>query len=205
VARAGRPPSPGRCAGIQLDPPDLRGRQAGRRPAVVDILAEEVPGEDGELAGHGDDGDAGPESMGDPGVEGVERTGRLDRAEGRLDEQSSDMALAGMADVAGVGRPAAGLADDRVEAEVADEPVRAGEATNITDESDQPDGGLESDARDRQEVPNPPIIDDRPGEAMLGELDLSGEAVEQPERQVDEATLVGRQLDRREPRSAPDP
>src|SRR6266508_3286049 len=48
-------------------------------------------------------------SIGHPGVEGVERTGHLDRAEGGLDEQAPDMALAGMADVTGVGRPAAAL------------------------------------------------------------------------------------------------
>jgi len=35
-------------------------------------------------------------------------------------------------------------------------------------------------------MPNPRIVDDRSGDATLGELDLGGQAVEQTERQVDE-------------------
>jgi hypothetical protein len=53
----------------------------------------------------------------------VERTRPAGRTEGSLDEPAPNMALAGMAGMAGVGRPGSGLVDDRVEAEIADELV----------------------------------------------------------------------------------
>jgi hypothetical protein len=83
-----------------------------------------MPGQDGELAGDGDDRDGVTAPTGDPGVERVEGARHPSGAEGGLDEQTPDVSLAGVADVAGVGGPAARLADDRVKPEVADELVR---------------------------------------------------------------------------------
>ncbi len=109
----------------------------------------------------------------------MEPTGHPDRAEGNLDEEAPDATLAGVADVTGVRRPATRRADDRVEPETADELVRLAEAPDVADEGDQDGRGLEPDARDREEPPDPPIVDDRPGDPGLGEADLGLQAVEE--------------------------
>src|SRR3989442_1706944 len=88
-------------------------------------MVEEMPGQDGELAGDGDDRDGMTPPAGDPPGERVEWARHPGGAEGGLDEEAPDVSLGGVADVAGVGGPAAGLADDRVEPEVADELVRS--------------------------------------------------------------------------------
>jgi len=102
------------------------------------------------------------------------------------------MRLAGLADVAGIRQQAARLADDRVELEIAGELVRPAEAPDVAHESDQAGRRLEPDARDREEPPDPPIVDDRPGDPGLGEADLGFRAIKQPEREVDELALVNR-------------
>src|SRR3989442_12431398 len=130
------------------------GRPAGRRPAVVDLVREEVPGKDGQLAGDGDDRDRVTAPGGDPSVEAMEWTRPSGGAQGGLHEEAPDVALAGMADVAGVGRSGARLADDRVEPEIADELVRSREAPNVPDEGDQAGRRLEPDAGDRQQTPD---------------------------------------------------
>ncbi len=84
----------------------LAGRPGGGCPAIVGLVGEQVPGEDGELAGHGDRGDPGPPAGKNPGMEGVERARRPDRDVGGLREQAPDVALTGLADVADqAGRP----------------------------------------------------------------------------------------------------
>jgi hypothetical protein len=117
-----------------------------------------VPGQHGQLAGDRDDRDRVTASAGDPPVEGVEGTRHPSGAEGGLGEEAPNMALAGVADVAGIGRPAARLADDRIKTEIADELVRAGEALDVADDRDQADRGLQPDARDRQQPPDAAIV-----------------------------------------------
>ena len=98
---------------------------------------------------------------------------------GGLDEEAPDVPLAGVADVAGVRRPAAGLADDRVQPEIPTSllgrlkrlmsPMTATSPIAVC----SPIPGIEGSRRTRS------IVDDRPGEATLGDLDLSGPAIEQ--------------------------
>jgi hypothetical protein len=131
-----------------------------------------MPGEDGELAGDGDDRDRVTAPGGDPGVEAMERTRSAGRTEGSLDEQAPNVALAGMADVAGVGRAGAGLADDRVEPEIADELVRRGKRRTSPMMATRPTAVWRPMPGNRQQASDPPIVDNRPGDPGLGDLDL---------------------------------
>ena len=48
------------CARLELDAPPFRGRQGGWGPAVLRVTVQQMPGEHGELAGHGHRGDLTP-------------------------------------------------------------------------------------------------------------------------------------------------
>ncbi|HVR88735.1 MAG TPA: hypothetical protein VHG53_04225 [Candidatus Limnocylindria bacterium] len=54
---------------------------------------QEVPDEHRELARDGDRGDRRAASVGDPGVERGERSGRAHRTMGRLDQEAPGMGL----------------------------------------------------------------------------------------------------------------
>jgi hypothetical protein len=96
-------------------------------------MAQEVPGEYRELAGDRDEGDLPAAARADALVEGMQGPRRAHRGVSGFDEESAGMALALTADVAGAGRPLAGLTNARIQAQVADELVGAGEASDVTD------------------------------------------------------------------------
>jgi hypothetical protein len=87
------PARPLRIAGQALEAADLVGRSERRRPAVRLALRQEVPGEDGELAGDGHDRGPGAAPGPDPDVEAPQRARRPDDSMGGLDEEAPGMTL----------------------------------------------------------------------------------------------------------------
>ena len=100
------------------------------------------------------------------------------------------------------GRGVAGLAHARVEAEVADELARRGEAADVADRGHERRRGLHVDARDGHQPQ-----DLRPGERLLGDLaiergDLGVEEVDLAQAAVECQPLVDGQLQPRQPAPA---
>src|SRR5918995_503289 len=109
---------------------------------------------------------------------------------------------AGLGDVAVTGRSASRLAYPRVEAEVADELARRGEAADVADRGHERGRRLHVDAGDAHQ---PQHL--RPGERLLGDLavedrDLGIQEVDLAQAALEGETLVGRELKPSEPAAA---
>jgi hypothetical protein len=70
------------------------------------------------------------------------------------------MRSADLADPAMLGQAEPGLPDPWIEAEVADELLRAGEAADIADRGDQSRGDRDVHAGDREQTPYARLVDD---------------------------------------------
>jgi hypothetical protein len=84
-------------------------------------------------------------------VEASQRPGCLDRGDRCFDEKASRVRLPLPGDVAHPGRALAGLANARIEPEVADELPRRREALDVADEREQSERGDRSDPWDRDQ------------------------------------------------------
>src|SRR4051794_8405793 len=99
-------------------------------------------------------------------------------------------------------RRVAGLADARIEAEVADELPLPGEAPDISDRGEERRGGDHVDARDRHQSP-----DLRRGQSVAGDLfldlgDLLVEELDLAQTAIDRLALLDRQFDLPQPFAA---
>jgi len=104
-----------------------------------------------ELAGNGDGGNLMTPPRPNPYEKGVQRPGRLGRRPGGLDQHGAGMAAADLADAAVVGGTEPRLMHARVQAEIAHQLLRAGEAADIADRRHKPGGYREIDAGDRDQ------------------------------------------------------
>jgi hypothetical protein len=158
-----------------------------------------VPGDHGELARDRDGGDVAAAVGGDPLVEGAQGPRCAAGMPGRLDEHVPRLTRALLADPAVPGRLGAGLADARVEAEVADQLPRAGEAADVADRGEQRRGGDEVHAGQRQQPPHLGRAQHLFGERPLDQGDLAVEERDLAQAGRDRLLLVGGQLLRAQP------
>src|SRR5207248_783227 len=114
-------------------------------------LADQLPAQDGELAGGGDDRDLHAAAAADAFVESAKRTGDACGGESGLDEHPACVRSPLFGDPSVYGGMAAGLADARVEAEVADELVGGAEASEVADGGDDRERNGGVDAGDRHQ------------------------------------------------------
>src|SRR5215475_13842314 len=82
-------PAAGRQSGAELEAAQFLRRERRARPGVVLSLREQVPREDGELAGGGDGRDLGPAACADAQEKGAQRAGSLRRDPRRLHEHAA--------------------------------------------------------------------------------------------------------------------
>ena len=132
-----RPGLGARRAGRELERAQLAAHEARAREGVVLAAGEQVPGQHGELARDRDGRDVAAAPRGGALREGAQRSGALGRRPGRLDEHVAGGGRALLRDAAVAGRPVAGLADRRVQPEVADQMARGREAPDVADHGDQ--------------------------------------------------------------------
>ena len=126
-----------------------------------------MPDDDGQFARDRDGRDVGAASPCDALVEGPQRSGSADRLPRRFDQHGPGMGAALLGDPP-VPRPAvAGLMHARVQAEIGDQLVGAGEALDRADRRHQADRDHHVDARNGHEP-----LDVRVGERVARELAL---------------------------------
>src|SRR5437867_9761586 len=105
-----------------------------------------MPEEDSELARAGGDRDLRPAACSNAFVEAAHRPGHARPAPGGLGEHVSDLGCALFGDPSAARWIVAGLADARIEAEVADQMRGAGEAVDVADVGEEGGGDDEVDA-----------------------------------------------------------
>src|SRR3954451_12873092 len=96
--------------------------QTGPGERIVLVLGDQMPGEDCEFAGGGDDRDLETAAGLDPLVERPQRSGRAAGGPGRLHQHAAHLGPTRLADPAVDRGGVAGLADLRVPADVGDYP-----------------------------------------------------------------------------------
>jgi hypothetical protein len=154
-----------RSAREELETPDL---VAGhRRPSegVVLLVREQVPEGDNELARGRRGRDLRPATCAHALEEGAQRPGRTHHLPGDLTEHVPRLGRAGPGDVAVPDGATSRLAHPWVEAEVADELARRGEATEIADRGHEGRCRLHVDAGDAHQPQ-----DSRPGKGLHGSV-----------------------------------
>jgi hypothetical protein len=120
-----------------------------------------------------------------------------------LDQQAALERLSLLADVAGLHRSFAGLADARIEPEVADELASAGEAGDLADHTCEREGGDCTDTRNGHQSPHVRARECPLGERALRRGDLAGDGVVEAQRAPQLRLLVLRELGQQAPASFP--
>jgi hypothetical protein len=95
--------------------------------------------------------------------------------------------------------PGPGLANARVQAEVADELARAAQATDVADRRDERARGDRADARDSHQPQHLGLAQRLTGDRCVQCRDLRIEEVDVPQAPGDRLALVGGQLQLRQP------
>ncbi len=71
VGSSGGAAAPAGGASFQLDPTSLRGREAGGGPAIISVVNEQMPSQDRQFTGNGDNGDLRSTTSAQALVEGM--------------------------------------------------------------------------------------------------------------------------------------
>src|SRR5262249_26958317 len=140
-----------RLPGLQLHRAQFVGHQGRACPLVIGALGEEMPAQDGELAGHRDRCDLMAAPGADTQEECTEWAWRLGRGPSCLDQHGSGMRTPALADTTMLSQAEAGLPYPRVQPDIADQFLRAGKATDIADCRDETGGDDEIDTGDRKQ------------------------------------------------------
>ena len=172
---------------------------------VVLALGQKVPGQDGELPSHSDEGHLAAAAGADAEVEGAQRPGSADSGVGRLNEEATSVCLALPADVAGVRGLVPGLPDTGIEAEVADELVRPGEARDIPHDGDERGSGGDAHAGDRHQPLDARVTKRCLGNQLVRSGDLRLHAVQLAECAIQLLAISGREVQVGKPLAAPLP
>ena len=162
---------------LQFHRAGLVGDQSRPCPLVIRALGQEMPAEHRQLASHGDGGDLVATAGANAQEERPQRSRRLGRRPGRLDQQGPGMGASPLADAAILGEPKPGLVNPRIEPDVAHQLLRAVEAMDITDRGNQPGGDGEVDAGDRQKPSDRRIITDGLGNLAVEPLQVLAQAI----------------------------
>jgi hypothetical protein len=91
-------------------------------------------------------------------------------------------------------RPAAGLADGRVQPEIADQVARRRKPTDVADHGDQRAGRDHIDAGNRHQPPHVFVDDRQPGDQAIDGRQLVAEEIQLAQAAVDRQALVEREL-----------
>ena len=127
-----------RMPGLQLHGAGLGGDQRGARPQIILALRQQMPAEHSELASYGDRSDLMAASGADAHQKGMQRTGRLGRRPGRLDQHGACVTAADLADATVMGGSQPRLPDPGVQSEMAHQLLRAVEPADIADRRHDP-------------------------------------------------------------------
>ena len=152
-----------------------------------------MPAQHRELAGNGDGGDLMTPPRPDAHEEGVQRPGRLGRRPGGLDQHGAGMAAADLADAAVLGSAEPRLAHPRVQAEIAHQLLRAGEAADVADRRHEPGGYREIDAGDRDQALDRCIVERALGDLLVKHAEVLAQPVQLAHVALDRGPLVIRQ------------
>ncbi len=185
-------PLPGRLTGLELHAPLLDGHQRGSRPEIVRFLREKVPAQDGQLASHRHGGDLVATPSPNADEERMQRSRRLRGSPGSLNQHRARMAASDLANAAVLGETKPGLANTRVQPDIAHELLRRGEAADIADRSDEPRRDRDVDPGDGDQSLDRRIADCALGHLPVEHLQIIREPVELPEVPVNRRLLVGR-------------
>ena len=153
IAASGLPAASGRSASLELDSSALLSSKAGRLPAVVSVMGQEMPGQHGQFASHSNDGNLSPAPAAYTLVECTQRSWHADGRMGRFHEQGACMRLSLPADVSRMGRARPRLAHARIQAQIADQLGRARETCNVSDHCGDSHRCDQAHTRDGHQVP----------------------------------------------------
>jgi hypothetical protein len=137
-----------------------------------------VPAQHGQLAGHGNRCDLVTAAGSDAQEEGAQRSWCFRRSPRGLDQHCPGVRAAVLADASVLRQPQAGLADPRVQADVAHQVLWVSEAAHIADRRDQPRGDDQVDAGDGQQPLDCRIIDRRLRDVGIQNVEILTQPVE---------------------------
>ena len=180
----------GRCAGLQFHGSQLAGDQSRTCPKVIGLFGEEVPAEDGELAGDGDGGDLMTASGSDAEKEGVKGPWGLGRRPGRFDQHRTGVRPSLLADAAMLRQTETGLPHARIEPDIAHELFRAGEPADIADRRDDTGSHRQIDAGDGRQPFHGGIVHRRLGDLAVEHGQVLAQPVELALVALDRGCLV---------------
>ena len=93
-----------------------------------------------------------------------------------------------------LGRPVAGLAHPRIQAEIGDELARRLEATDVADRAEHSDRGDQADARQRHQPQRVGVADRVSAEDLVELIDLAAGEVDLAQAGLHRQLLIERQL-----------
>jgi len=152
-----------------------------------------MPAQHRQLASGGHHRDLEPPPRPDSLIERPQRPGRLARHPGGLDQHAAGIGPALLRDVAVHRREVAGLADLRVEAEVADQLVGRGEPAEVSDRRDDGNGDRHVDAGDGHQPAHVGLLQGHLGQFRVEEAELFAFEVQLAQQRLHCAALVGGQ------------
>ena len=190
IGRAALVAFPRRLTGLQLHCAHLVRDQRRTRPLVIGLLGQQMPAQHGQLARHGDGRDLVTAPGSDAQKERAQRAWRLGCRPGRLDQHGARMRTAALADAAMLRQTEAGLPHPRVQADIAHELLRDGEAAHVADRRDQAGRDDQVDAGDGQQALDCRIVDQPPGDLSVENLEILAEPVEFAQMPLDRGPLV---------------
>ena len=187
-----RSPLPARrlMSGFQFKITHLPGVQRRARPQIAFSLAQQMPDQDGELAGGRDGGDvltaAGAHAL----KEGAQRARHARRRPRRLHQHAAGMAASLLGDPSMIGWPWPRLPDAWIEAEIADKLLRTVEALGRADSRHERQRDDHVDAGNRHQTRDAFVSQRRAGKVALDRLEVFAKPVELAQMPLDRTALV---------------
>ena len=149
-----------------------------------------MPAQDGQFAGDGNCRDLMAVSGADTQKERAQRTRRIGRGPGGLDQHRSGMGPSVFADTTMLGETQSGLPDAGIEPDIANELLRAGKPAHVTDRSGQADRDRQVDAGNRQQALYCRITNCRLSEGAIEAAQILAEPVELAQMALDGVLLI---------------
>jgi hypothetical protein len=165
-------------AGGELELALLVRDQAGTGEGIVLLLDGQVPGQDGQLPGGGDDGLLEAASSLDAVIEGPKRARSAAGRPGRLDQHPAGVGAAGLTDPAVHGHAVAGLTNPRVQPQVGDQLVGVVEAGEVPDRGNDADPGDRIHTRNRHQPSHDRITQGVDGQLPINQGQLAAHEVQ---------------------------
>jgi putative transposase len=177
-------------AGLQFHGAGLVGDQRGARPQIILVLGQQMPAQNGELAGHGDGCDLVAPPGPDADEEGMERSSRPGCRPGRFDQHGPGMAATDLADAPVMSGTQSRLPHSWVQTKVTHQLPGTLEPADVADRRHDPGGDREVDACDRHQPLDRQIIEGALGNLAIEDVEIFGKPVEFTDVPVDGAAFV---------------